>query len=180
MSIPPDYFELFNLPVRFGLDMESLDAAYRSVQSQVHPDRFVAGTAAEGRVALPWATRANEAYRALKSPLRRAAYMCERAGAPIDSESNTSMPAEFLTQQLQWREALEEARANLDGGGLKALERTMTSERARLLAAIGDALDINADHARAASLVRPLMFIEKFGAETATAAEAMRERRESA
>ena len=180
MSIPPDHFELLNLPARFGLDMQSLDASYRNVQSQVHPDRFAAGTAAEGRVAMQWATRANEAYRTLKSPLRRAAYLCERAGAPIDAESNTSMPAEFLTQQLQWREALEEARANRDHAGLQGLEGIMSGERDRLLAAIGDALDVDADHARAASLVRQLMFIEKFGAEVASAAEAMRDSRESA
>ena len=180
MSISPDHFELFNLPRRFGLDMDSLDAAYRSVQSQVHPDRFVAGTAAEGRVAMQWATRANEAYRTLKSPLRRAAYLCELAGAPIEAESNTSMPADFLTQQLQWREALEEARATRDGARLQALDQVMTSERDRLLAEIERALDVDVDHARATLLVRQLMFIEKFGTEVASAVETMRDSRASA
>ncbi len=72
---------------------------------------------------MQWATQANEAYRTLKSPLKRAAYLCERAGVPIDAESNTSMPAEFLMQQLQWREALDDARAERDDAALQALDR---------------------------------------------------------
>ena len=97
MFLPPDHFQLFDLPPRFALDTAALDSAYRSVQGQVHPDRFASGTAAENRVAMQWATQANEAYRTLKSPLRRAAYLCERAGVPIDAESNTTMPTEFLS-----------------------------------------------------------------------------------
>jgi molecular chaperone HscB len=47
MFLPPDHFQLFDLPPRFALDVAALDSAYRSVQAQVHPDRFAAGTAAE-------------------------------------------------------------------------------------------------------------------------------------
>lgn len=180
MFPPPDHFQLFDLPPRFALDIAALDSAYRSVQGHVHPDRFAAGTAAENRVAMQWATQANEAYRTLKSPLKRAAYLCERAGVPIDAESNTSMPSEFLMQQLQWREALNDARASSDGAALRALDNNMTAERDRLLGEISRALDVDSDPARAASLVRRLMFIEKFGTEIASAVEALRDSRASA
>ncbi len=175
MFIPPDHFQLFDLPPRFALDMAALDSAYRSVQGQVHPDRFASGTAAENRVAMQWATQANEAYRTLKSPRKRAAYLCERAGAPIEAESNTSMPAEFLMQQLQWREALDEALADRDGAALRALGNGMTAERDRLLGEIGRALDVDADFALAASRVRQLMFIEKLGTEISCAEETLRD-----
>ena len=180
MFLPPDHFELFDLPPRFVLDTAALDNAYRSVQGQVHPDRFAAGSAAESRVAMQWATQANEAYRTLRSPLRRAAYLCERAGVPIDAESNTAMPAEFLTQQLQWRESLDDARATGDRKPLQALCEVTESERDRLLGAIGQALDIDADYARAAALVRQLMFVEKFSSEIASALESLRDSRASA
>lgn len=180
MFLPPDHFQLFDLPPRFALDIAALDSAYRSVQGQVHPDRFAAGTAAENRVAMQWATQANEAYRTLKSPLKRAAYLCERAGVPIDAESNTAMPPEFLMQQLQWREALDDARAGRDGASLQALDNETSAERDRLLHEIGHALDVESDPARAASLVRQLMFIEKFGTEIASALEALRDSRASA
>ena len=179
MFLPPDHFQLFDLPPRFALDMVTLDSAYRSVQGQVHPDRFAAATAAENRVAMQWATQANEAYRTLKSPLKRAAYLCERAGVPIDAESNTTMPTEFLMQQLHWREALDDARAGCDGASLQALDSETTAERGRLLDEIGQALDVESDPARAASLVRQLMFIEKFGTEIASALEALRDSRAS-
>ena len=180
MFLPPDHFQLFDLPPRFALDSAALDSAYRSVQGQVHPDRFAAGTAAENRVAMQWATQANEAYRTLKSPLKRAAYLCERAGEPIDAESNTAMPAEFLMQQMQWREALDDARSRRDGAALQMLDQSMRSERDRLLGEIGRALDIDSDPARAASLVRQLMFVEKFGTEIASAVETLRDSRASA
>lgn len=175
MSHLPDHFQLFDLPARFALDTAELDRAYRSVQSQVHPDRFAAGTAAENRVAMQWATRANEAYQTLKSPLKRAAYLCERAGVPIGAESNTAMPAEFLMQQLQWREALDDARDERSASALQELDDGMAAERERLLEAIGRALDVEADYPRAASLVRQLMFIEKFGIETSGAVETLRD-----
>jgi len=180
MFLPPDHFQLFDLPPRFALDAVALDGAYRSVQGKVHPDRFAAGTAAENRVAMQWATQANEAYRTLKSPLKRAAYLCERAGEPIDAASNTAMPAEFLMQQLQWREALDDARLSSDDASLQALDRGMASERDRLLGEIERALDVDSDPARAASLVRQLMFVEKFGTEIASAAETLRDSRTSA
>jgi len=180
MAAHPDHFQLFELAPRFALNPAELDSAYRSVQSRVHPDRFAAGTAAEGRVAMEWATRANEAYRVLKSPLQRAAYLCERAGVPIEAESNTTMPPSFLLQQLEWREALDEARMANDGHALQSLEAGMLSERDRLHGEITSALDIHGDPARAAPLVRQLMFIDKFGSEISAAQDVLRNHHASA
>ena len=110
-----NHFDLFHLPQQFAVDMAALDAAYREVQAQVHPDRFVNATDAEKRVAMQWATRANEAYQTLKNPQKRAQYLCELNGADLKVESNTAMPMDFLMQQMEWREELEEARATKDG-----------------------------------------------------------------
>ena len=173
MSELPDHFQLFNLAPRFALDCVALDRAYRGVQSQVHPDRFAAASAAESRVAMQWAARANEAYQTLKSPLLRAAYLCEQAGAAIDAESNTSMPTQFLLQQLSWREALDEARDGDDGAALQTLSVTTSAARDELHRQIETALDRDGDPALAAALVRQLMFIEKFAAEVADAQNAM-------
>jgi molecular chaperone HscB len=70
----PDHFALFALPARFALDETALESSHKAVQTRVHPDRFATGTAAERRVAMQWAARANEAI-ALKSPRLRAAYL---------------------------------------------------------------------------------------------------------
>ena len=110
MNLDSDDFELFGLPRRFALDRAELDARWRELQAEVHPDRFAAEGAAAQRVAMQWAVRVNEAYQRLKDPLKRAAYLCELRGAPIDAENNTAMPPDFLMQQMAWREALDEAR----------------------------------------------------------------------
>ncbi|MFA9216411.1 MAG: Fe-S protein assembly co-chaperone HscB, partial [Sphingomonadaceae bacterium] len=109
-----NHFELFQLPQRFALDTSALDVAYRDVQGRVHPDKFVNATDAEKRVAMQWATRANEAYQTLKNPQKRAQYLCELHGVDLQTESNTAMPMAFLMQQMEWREALGEARAHKD------------------------------------------------------------------
>jgi molecular chaperone HscB len=163
----PDHFALLGLAPRFALDLGELEAAYKRVQGQVHPDRFAVASAAEKRVAMQWATRANEAYRVLRDPLERAAYLCESNGVPIDAESNTAMPTAFLMQQMSWREALDEAD---DEAARARLQIEVASEHARVVQDVGDKLDGERDFASAAALVRQLMFIDKFGREVANAA----------
>ena len=90
-----NHFELFNLPQQFAVDTGALDGAFRDVQGRVHPDRFVNATDAEKRVAMQWATRANEAYQTLKNPQKRAQYLCELNGVDLQTESNTSMPVSY-------------------------------------------------------------------------------------
>jgi len=159
-----NHFELFQLPQRFDIDPGALDKAYREVQNRVHPDKFTNATDTEKRVAMQWATRANEAYQTLKSPFKRAAYLCELNGIDLQTESNTAMPREFLMQQMEWREALEEAKATRDIGALESLEAELRKVRLAELDQIGAWLDAR-DFEAAAKGVRQLMFLEKFGNE---------------
>ena len=174
----PDHFELFGLPPRFAIDLDALEQAYKGVQARVHPDRFASGTAAERRVAMQWSTRANEAYTTLRSAQKRAAYLVERAGVPINAETNTAMPPAFLMQQMEWREALDEARG--DPAALVEVRATMNEERDELLAAIGRAIDDAQDWTGAAALVRQLMFIDRFASEIGHADEVAQARQASA
>ena len=166
-----NHFELFQLPQQFALDTGALDAAYREVQRRVHPDKFVNASGAEKRVAMQWATRANEAYQTLKNPLKRAQYLCEQQGVDLQTESNTAMPMEFLMQQMEWREALGDARASRDMAALEALDDQLQAERKARLGAIGFQFDAHDFH-QAAQGVRALMFLEKFGEEVRFAFEA--------
>src|SRR6188768_488702 len=109
MNLNDTDFELFAVPATFAQDRAALDARWKELQREAHPDKFAAQGAAAQRVAMQWSVRINEAYQRLKNPLTRAMYLCEIHGAPIEAESNTAMPADFLMQQMQWREALDEA-----------------------------------------------------------------------
>lgn len=161
-----NHFELFQLPQHFALDLSALDSAYRNVQSQVHPDKFVSATDAEKRVAMQWATRANEAYQTLKSPQKRATYLCELHGVDLQTESNTAMPRAFLMQQMEWRETLEEAKFAKDLGALENLDGELRAARKAEVAQIGELLDAE-EFLLAAQAVRQLMFLEKVGSEIA-------------
>jgi molecular chaperone HscB len=159
MKLDSDDFELFGLPRRFALDRDELDARWRALQAEVHPDRFAAEGGAAQRVAMQWAVRVNEAYQRLKHPLKRAAYLCELGGASIDAENNTAMPAGFLMQQMEWRESLDAA-AGLPA--VEALADEVAAHRRQALAALAATLDERHDTAAAAQQVRALMFVERF------------------
>ncbi|HEV2610910.1 MAG TPA: Fe-S protein assembly co-chaperone HscB [Noviherbaspirillum sp.] len=167
-----NHFELFHLPQRFTIDLTALDKAYREVQNQVHPDKFASAGDAEKRVAMQWATRANEAYQILKNPFRRAAYLCELNGVDLQIESNTAMPAAFLMQQMEWRESLDDARAAKDIGMLESIEDELRAARNAEVERIGTLLD-DKDFDRAGQAVRQLMFLEKFSEEIGRVFEAL-------
>ncbi|MBC7938482.1 MAG: Fe-S protein assembly co-chaperone HscB [Chitinophagaceae bacterium] len=159
MRLDSDDFSLFGLPPHFALDRAELDAQWRRLQAEVHPDRFTSeGTSAQ-RIAMQWAVRVNEAYTRLKDPLRRAAYLCELRGVPIAAETRTAMPAAFMMQQLQWREALDEADSLADVERLS--EELLRSERLAL-ADLAEQLDLRQDSEAAAAQVRALMFNARF------------------
>jgi len=162
MNLDADDFTLLGLPRTFALDRAQLDTQWKTLQAQVHPDRFAAEGAAAQRVAMQWAVRVNEAHQRLKDPLKRAAYLCELSGVPVQAENNTAMPGDFLMQQMMWREALEEAGSQKD---VEALAAEVHTQRKARLARVTDLLDVQHNADLAAQEVRALMFIERLGDE---------------
>ena len=159
MNLGDDHFTLFGLPPRQAVDRADLDARRRDLQARVHPDRFASEGPAAQRLAMQWAVRVNEAYACLKDPLARAAYLCEQRGVPVDAERNTAMPTAFLMQQMEWREALDDAE------GLDTVERLdaeIAKQEAGMLAALVQLLDEKQDTPAAAAQVRALMFVARF------------------
>jgi molecular chaperone HscB len=170
LTLAADDFTLFGVPKRFAQDRAKLDARWKELQREAHPDRFAAQSAAAQRQALQWSVRINEAYQRLKDPLRRAAYLCELAGAPINAHDNTAMPAAFLMQQMAWREALEDARQEEQ---VQALHDEVMQTRNDLLARCEEMLDGANDAVQAVAQVRSLMFIDKFCADIDTVFETL-------
>ncbi|WP_207001123.1 Fe-S protein assembly co-chaperone HscB [Trinickia mobilis] len=169
-SISDSHFDLFQLPARYTLDADTLEHAYRTVQTQVHPDRFAAAGDAQKRIAMQWATRANEAYRTLRDPLKRAIYLLSIRGVDVAMESNTAMEPAFLMQQMEWREGVEDAAAAKNIDALDALLNELREEERVRFTKLAALLDNGADQA-AAEAVRQLMFIERVAAEIGTQIE---------
>ncbi|MBC8056334.1 MAG: Fe-S protein assembly co-chaperone HscB [Rhizobiales bacterium] len=159
MNLSSTDFELFDIAPRFAVDRTALDARWRFLLAEVHPDKFAAQGASAQRVAMQWAVRVNEAYQRLKDPVRRAAYLCELNGAPIEAESNTSMPSDFLMQQMAWRESLDEAASVAQ---VEVLADEVASHRSQAVRELQNTLDTQRDFTAAARQVRALMFTERF------------------
>ena len=164
-----NHFELFGLAPRFHLEPAQLEQAYRGIQSRVHPDRFVHASDAERRASMQSATHVNEAYRTLKHPLARARYLLALHRVDVQSESNTAMPAEFLLEQMQWRESVEAAADRSDA--LTALALRLADEMAEHYSRLERRLDSERDYAHAADAVRRLMFLERLREEIGDALE---------
>ena len=170
-SFAHSHFELFGIAPAYRVDPERLELAYREIQARIHPDRYARAGDAEKRASLQWTTRVNEAYATLNDPVRRAAYLLELNGVDCGFESNTAMPVEFLVQQLELRESLDDARAARDAAALDRLLAGLRREMQVLESGIERAIDAARDFAGAAGLVRKLRFLERLGEEIAAAFE---------
>lgn len=162
MNLQSNDFELFSLVPQFAQDRAAMDARWKELQREAHPDKFAAQGAAAQRVAMQWSVRINEAYQRLKDPLKRAAYLCELNAAPVNAENNTAMPGAFLMQQMEWREALDEAVSAKD---LEEISLQVKNSKRDVLQKCERLLDEQHDYQQAVQQVRALMFIERFASD---------------
>ncbi|NUE67521.1 MULTISPECIES: Fe-S protein assembly co-chaperone HscB [Snodgrassella] len=158
------YFALFQLPEQFNIDDKQLEQNYRLLAAQCHPDKFAAKSAFEQKQAMMLATTVNEAYRILSNPLDRAAYLLQQQNIDADAPEHTHFPADFLMQQMQWRETLEDARAEADAATLQELAATIQLQQDRLYRELNTAFTQNQTE-KAAELVRQGRFLQKLQTE---------------
>jgi len=156
-----NHFSLLGLPVRQQLDMTTLERAWHEAAVRVHPDRYAHASAAEKRVVMQWATNVNEAWQTLRHPLSRARYLCELAGYSCDQpgdDGTGSTDANFLIQQMLWREQLDEVRGTPE---VEALRKEIQHHAQQLQAQVARLIDQDKDMAQAARHVREWMFVDK-------------------
>ena len=158
-----DYFALFQLKPQFKIDRQALESAYLTVQQKVHPDMHAQASDSDKRVSMQLSALANSAYRTLMNPIQRGLYMCGRNGVDPQLETNTAMPAQFLMQQMEWRETLDDVRDQ--PSKLDDLYKEVEQTRANLLKEVELAIDEANDFDLAAKQLRALLFIDKFSSE---------------
>jgi molecular chaperone HscB len=158
-----DYFALFQLKPQFKIDRQALESAYLTVQQKVHPDMHAQASDSDKRVSMQLSALANSAYRTLMNPIQRGLYMCSRNGVDPQLETNTAMPAQFLMQQMEWREALDDVRDQ--PSKLDSLYKEVEQTRENLLKEVEVTIDGANDFEMAAKQLRALLFIDKFSAE---------------
>ncbi len=173
-----NHFELFGLPVQFDINsaaMAAMSEQYRNLQRATHPDQFATGTEQEQRLAVQQAAQVNDAYQTLKSPLKRAQYLLELKGNPLD-DTDTRMDMTFLMQQMEMREALENAPSSDDPF---ALLDKIASELKRDLDQVtrlaGEQLDDMLDLDAARESVKKMQFLYKVQQEIGEMEESLAE-----
>ncbi len=103
----PDPFALLALPRRYHLDLPAMEAAYRALARQVHPDRFAGRPAVERRMSLQWTAALNEARRILKDDVQRARFLATGSPFPAD-KGGPRLDSDFLQEMFDWREQEED------------------------------------------------------------------------
>jgi len=168
-----NHFQLFGLAQSYRIDTAQLEQQYRALQALVHPDKSAHLPDADQRLAMQRATLVNEAYQTLRSPLRRARYLLSLHGVDIQEENNNVMPLDFLTAQMEWREAVSEAQRERDVSALEKLEARLQHETRELEARLAVKIDTEMDYAAAAEAVRKLRFMERIAEEIHAAYDAI-------
>lgn len=153
-------FQIFGLPAQFDLNADDLAQRYRTLAAQFHPDKFAAQSAFEQKQAVMMSAAINEAYRQLSQPINRAAALLSQHGIDADAPEHTQFAAEFLMQQMQWRETLGDARMENDTATLSSLKAEIAQEQADLYVKI-NAHFLSGSLDQAAQLVRQGRFLDK-------------------
>ncbi|MGN6843471.1 Fe-S protein assembly co-chaperone HscB, partial [Neisseria sp. P0021.S006] len=154
------YFNLFQLEPSFNIDTEALEQSYRALAARFHPDKFASASAFEQKQAVMMSSTINDAYRTLKSPIDRAAYLLKSQNIDADAPEHTSFSPEFLMQQMEWRETLMDAQIEQNHDAIRALDQEIQEVQSSLYQDLQQAFE-QQDYESAAQWVRHGRFLNK-------------------
>ncbi|MDR7023142.1 Co-chaperone protein HscB homolog [Pseudomonas sp. 9AZ] len=160
----PCHFALFDLQPGFRLDQELLAARYREMARQIHPDRFADASEREQRLALEQSASLNEAYSTLKSAPQRARYLLALRGPELPLEVTVQDP-DFLLQQMQLREELEDLHDSADLAGVAQFKRRLKVAQDELNESFAVCWDDASRREEAERLMRRMQFLDKLSHE---------------
>ena len=159
-----NYFQLFQVPAQFDLDLTELGTRYLELQRNFHPDNFAAGSERDRLLAVQQAANINDAYHSLKQPLLRAEHLLALRGVKISHEQRSFTDPLFLMQQMELRELLADISDAADPDALiDEADQQIQQQKKALLRQLQSALDANNpehDH-QAADIIRKLKFFFK-------------------
>jgi molecular chaperone HscB len=119
------YFAMFSLPRKLTIDTSALERDFYKLSRQLHPDLYARKSAGEQAWSLRQSSLLNDAYRTLKDPVTRTAYLLKLEGVRIEDENTETrnhkekqnrVPADLLEEVFELNMQLEEMRANLKMG----------------------------------------------------------------
>lgn len=126
-----DYFRFMGVPRKLNLSAAELEQNFRTLSRQFHPDYFYNAPPGERRASLERSSYLNDAYRTLKQPISRIAYLLELEGFGTAGPDQTKqVPPALLEEVFALNEELDEVRL-LRATGAPVEELKARVERAR-------------------------------------------------
>ncbi|QYK02854.1 co-chaperone HscB [Shewanella psychrotolerans] len=171
-----NYFELFSLAPVYDIDTVQLSDRYRDLQRTVHPDKFANASEQDKRIAVQRTAQVNDGYNTLKHPILRAEHMLSLKGIDLRHESTTVKDTQFLMQQMEWREALEDIKHSDDPDELiDQLHHSFSDYQAQITSQMSQLISSDQPNALqdAADLIRKMKFMAKLQDELARAEDAL-------
>jgi len=123
---PSDYFTFFGLPRKLNLDVARLEKDFYNLSRKLHPDVYARGNAQEQQWSEEQSSLLNDAYRALKDPIKRTQYLLKLEGVELEEQSKAAtekarasgeikkqvVPPDLLEEVFELNMQLEELRMN--------------------------------------------------------------------
>jgi molecular chaperone HscB len=141
-----DHFAVLSVERRHELDLSALEARYKDLSRKLHPDRFARADPRARRASLQRTVQLNEAWRALKDPVKRAEYLLELEGVKLATDDGgarsggvAASPA-LLMEILELREELGEARLAKDDARVARMGDVMRARAAQAMARVAEGL----------------------------------------
>lgn len=138
LSGQEDYFSVFGLPRRFGIDAGELERRFYRVSRVLHPDRFTTAEPEARRISLERMSLLNQAYRTLRNPDDLRDYILGLEGIRADAEGKGRIPEELAESWFELQDALAddpseaEPRLRLFEEELRALQEVQERKLARI------------------------------------------------
>ncbi|OLF35516.1 Fe-S protein assembly co-chaperone HscB [Psychrobacter sp. C 20.9] len=123
-----NFFALFEQPVQFEVNQDSLDQHLRLLQKRYHPDN-VAKNLADTKQAEQYSAVINQAYQTLSAPDSRAGYLLGMADQAQNLERSIA-DLDFLEDAMEMRMDLDDAIVGKDLLVLQQLHPQITSRLA--------------------------------------------------
>ncbi|WP_028762209.1 co-chaperone HscB [Shewanella colwelliana] len=171
-----NYFELFSFLPEYDLDTALLAERYRDLQRAVHPDKFANASEQDKRIAVQRAAQVNDGYNTLKHPILRAEHILSLKGFDLSHESTTVKDTQFLMQQMEWRESLEDITdSDAPEEHIEQLHHSFSDYTAQIKSQMSKLIDSDSeqDLLNVADMIRKLKFMAKLQDELARAEDAL-------
>jgi molecular chaperone HscB len=102
-----DYFSVLGLPRKLQIDPRVLEPIFHALSRRFHPDMYRLASARERIIALENSAVLNQAYRTLRDPFERAAYLLEMEEGRL-GDRKEAPPQDLFEEILEVQELLAE------------------------------------------------------------------------